>query len=182
MQDFNNWLQEKMDNIVESTCDYTEANELIRTPRPGDIVLSQASAVFKPYQDRQGNWIQPKSRRDLYKTKTPMYIISGPPDADNRYPAFVFSSSGRRNKKNIYISFEDLNDITSAYPEEEQQGKKIWLWLKPNIVNAQKYKNIHNQWSNPNPNPYLQVTHYNPNERFWKKNKDSKVYESLPEE
>jgi hypothetical protein len=190
MREFNNWLQEKSEENVLESYEYIETNELMMPPKPGDIVLSQASAVFKTYQDRQGNWIQPKSRRDLYKTKTPMYVISGPPDKFNRYPAYIFSSSNKRNKKNLYINFENLHKITSAYSEEEAQGRNIWLWLKPNMTNSQKYKDIYSQWSKPQEpqtDPvqtpsFLQVSHYNPNERFWKSGKDNKVYESFPEE
>jgi hypothetical protein len=95
MREFNNWLQEKSEENVLESYEYIETNELMMPPKPGDIVLSQASAVFKTYQDRQGNWIQPKSRRDLYKTKTPMYVISGPPDNPNL--PVLHTNSGRQS-------------------------------------------------------------------------------------
>lgn len=185
-------------------------NSEIRMPKTGDVVIAQATAVFRGNANVQGNWIQPKHKRDLGRQNMPMYIIAGPqdPKRNNMYPAFVFSQSPNRNKRTVYMDLSDLHDVTDAYPEDERQGRNIWLWVKSK---NSRYRDIYNQWNQNKAIEYdplfanikrtkeldrqqaqapvedeplmknLQMAHYNPNDRLWKMQLgEIKVYETFP--
>lgn len=220
MRDFKEWIDDRLDEAVvarelrqayKRPWDDVEEEDWkthreVRLPKVGDFVISQPSAVFRMSQGRNG-WVQPKSRRNLYRSKMPMYMIAKDQDPtnDGKYLAYVFSQSDKRNKRSVFLDLNDLYDITDAYPAEERQNRNIWLWLKPEQTQTDKYRQIYGQWYQKQGTDYdpllaniqrmanapepevgeepLFQTLQNRNQRYWKYQMgEQKTYGNYPKE
>ena len=67
---FDDWMDQKQ---VTESCDQCEG------PKIGDLIIGRPSAVFRSYMSKDGGWVQPKSRRNLYNPGMPIYMIDNQP-------------------------------------------------------------------------------------------------------